>query len=125
MGVLYGLGAVFHAPHVHKHMYRQHTLTRAQVFPNAPSSNSVLHCHCAHSMVQLLCMLHRFPGPDGAYDALHECVGADLLADAIVYVATNESTKNQAFNCSNGDLYRWSEVSTCEGLRSWLKVNRM
>lgn len=34
-----------------------------------------------------------------------------LLAEATVFVATSPETANQVFNVSNGDVYRWSEVS--------------
>ena len=55
-------------------------------------------------------MVHRFPGPPAAYEALTECVDADLLAEAAVFVSTQPHTANQIFNCSNGDVFRWSEV---------------
>ena len=52
----------------------------------------------------------RFPGSPAAYEALTECVDADLLAEAAVFVSTQPHTANQMFNCSNGDVFRWSEV---------------
>jgi nucleoside-diphosphate-sugar epimerase len=58
----------------------------------------------------------RFPGKPGAYDSLLEMTDADLLAKATVWAATDERCANQAFNISNGDLFRWSEL--------WPKIAR-
>jgi nucleoside-diphosphate-sugar epimerase len=51
----------------------------------------------------------RFPGKAGAYDKLMEMTDAGLLAKATVWAATNPKCANQAFNISNGDLFRWTE----------------
>jgi nucleoside-diphosphate-sugar epimerase len=58
----------------------------------------------------------RFPGKPGAYASLLEMTDADLLAKATVWAATDERCANQAFNISNGDLFRWSEL--------WPKIAR-
>lgn len=52
----------------------------------------------------------RFPGKPGAYDHLLEMTDAGLLARAIVWAATEPSCANQAFNITNGDLFRWNEM---------------
>lgn len=52
----------------------------------------------------------RFPGKSGAYDKLLEMTDAGLLAKATVWAATNEQCANQAFNISNGDLFRWNDL---------------
>ncbi|WP_345954299.1 SDR family oxidoreductase [Mucilaginibacter sp. PAMB04168] len=52
----------------------------------------------------------RFPGKPGAYDTLLEMTDAGLLAKATVWAATNEQCANQAFNITNGDLFRWNEL---------------
>lgn len=52
----------------------------------------------------------RFPGKPGAYDKLMEMTDAGLLAKATVWAATNVQCANQAFNISNGDLFRWSDL---------------
>lgn len=52
----------------------------------------------------------RFPGKPGAYDKIMEMTGAGLLAKATVWAATNPSSANQAFNITNGDLFRWNEL---------------
>lgn len=52
----------------------------------------------------------RFPGKPGAYTSLIEMTDADLLAKAAVFAATSPDTRNQAFNITNGDMFRWSSM---------------
>ncbi|WBQ06005.1 SDR family oxidoreductase [Kribbella sp. CA-293567] len=52
----------------------------------------------------------RFPGKLGAYDSLLELTDAGLLAKATVWAATAPAAANQAFNITNGDLFRWNEL---------------
>ncbi|WP_339306251.1 SDR family oxidoreductase [Paenibacillus sp. FSL L8-0435] len=52
----------------------------------------------------------RFPGKPGAYHSLLEMTDATLLAHATVWAATNPQCANQAFNITNGDLFRWNEL---------------
>lgn len=58
----------------------------------------------------------RFPGKPGAYDKLLEMTDAGLLARATVWAATEPRCANQAFNITNGDLFRWNEM--------WPKIAR-
>lgn len=52
----------------------------------------------------------RFPGKPGAYTSLIEMTDADLLAKATVWAATNVEGRNEAYNITNGDLFRWSSM---------------
>ncbi|MEV5026841.1 SDR family oxidoreductase [Paenibacillus sp. LPE1-1-1.1] len=52
----------------------------------------------------------RFPGKPGAYNSLLEMTDAGLLAKATVWAATDDRCANQAFNITNGDLFRWNEL---------------
>ncbi|WP_308116167.1 SDR family oxidoreductase [Microbacterium sp. OVT16B] len=52
----------------------------------------------------------RFPGKPGAYTSLIEMTDADLLAKATTWAATNPESRNQAYNITNGDIYRWSTM---------------
>ena len=52
----------------------------------------------------------RFPGNEGCFSSLYQAVDADLLADAITWAATEPGCANQAFNITNGDCYRWSNL---------------
>ncbi|MCP2638533.1 SDR family oxidoreductase [Microbacterium sp. HD4P20] len=52
----------------------------------------------------------RFPGKPGAYGSLIEMTDADLLAKATVWAATDPAGRNQAYNITNGDMFRWSSM---------------
>lgn len=52
----------------------------------------------------------RFPGKPGAWSTLLEMTDADLLAKATVWAATEPACANQAFNITNGDLFRWNDL---------------
>jgi nucleoside-diphosphate-sugar epimerase len=62
------------------------------------------------SMSRELGLPLRFPGKAGAYDKLIEVTDAGLLARATVWAASDERCANQAFNITNGDLFRWNEM---------------
>ncbi|MCA0757935.1 SDR family oxidoreductase [Paenibacillus sp. N4] len=62
------------------------------------------------SMSKELGLPLRFPGKPGAYNSLLEMTDAGLLARATVWAATDERCANQAFNITNGDLFRWNEL---------------
>jgi nucleoside-diphosphate-sugar epimerase len=51
-----------------------------------------------------------FPGSATGYSALSELTDANLLAEAIIFLSTNESGKDAAFNITNGDSFRWSRL---------------
>ena len=52
----------------------------------------------------------RFPGKPGAFESLLEMTDASLLAEATVWAATTPACANQAFNITNGDLFRWNDM---------------
>ncbi|MGO2931989.1 SDR family oxidoreductase [Microbacterium sp.] len=52
----------------------------------------------------------RFPGKPGAYTSLIEMTDSALLAEATVWAATSPAGRNQAFNITNGDMFRWSSM---------------
>jgi len=62
------------------------------------------------SMSKELGLPLRFPGKSGAYGQLLEMTDAGLLARATVWAATEPQCANQAFNITNGDLFRWNEM---------------
>jgi nucleoside-diphosphate-sugar epimerase len=51
-----------------------------------------------------------FPGKPGAYDTLTEVTEAGHLARAMLWMASEPSCANQAFNITNGDLFRWRNL---------------
>lgn len=68
------------------------------------------------SMSKELGLPLRFPGKPGADEKLLEMTDAGLLARATVWAATEPRAVNQAFNISNGDLFRWNDM--------WPKIAR-
>jgi hypothetical protein len=51
-----------------------------------------------------------FPGSAAACSVLSELSDANCLADAIVFLSTHVTGRNAAFNVTNGDAFRWSQV---------------
>lgn len=72
--------------------------------------NLVLAIAVYASMSRELGLPLRFPGKPGAYDRLLEMTDAGLLARATVWAATAPQCANQAFNITNGDLFRWNDM---------------
>ncbi len=52
----------------------------------------------------------RHPGTPTNYHILYQAVDAGLLARAIEWMATSEQCQNQAYNVTNGDLFRWESL---------------
>jgi nucleoside-diphosphate-sugar epimerase len=52
----------------------------------------------------------RFPGTDKAYGQLVQFTDARLLARASVWAATDEKASGEAFNVTNGDVFRWERM---------------
>jgi nucleoside-diphosphate-sugar epimerase len=52
----------------------------------------------------------RFPGTEAAYSALYQVTSADILASATVWAGTHESARNEIFNITNGDYFRWKHM---------------
>lgn len=51
-----------------------------------------------------------YPGPEGAYRSVTQVTSIDLLARAMAWMATEPGCANQAFNVTNGDLFRWHRL---------------
>jgi nucleoside-diphosphate-sugar epimerase len=49
-----------------------------------------------------------FPGAPGAYTALAEITDCDVLGRFIFWTMTEPRAADQAFNITNGDMFRWS-----------------
>jgi nucleoside-diphosphate-sugar epimerase len=49
----------------------------------------------------------RFPGKPGAWRAIYQVTDADLLAEAMMFCATEERAANDVYNITNGDFFRW------------------
>ena len=51
-----------------------------------------------------------YPGQPGHYRALTELTDATLLARAMAFMATTPACRNQAYNVTNGDVFRWEQL---------------
>lgn len=49
----------------------------------------------------------RFPGTEKSYSTLYQITSADILARATVWAGQSEAAKNEIFNITNGDYFRW------------------
>jgi nucleoside-diphosphate-sugar epimerase len=52
----------------------------------------------------------RFPGPEAVYRSLYQATSADLLARAVIWAAETASARNELFNVTNGDTFRWQHM---------------
>lgn len=52
----------------------------------------------------------RFPGTNAAYRVLMQFTDADLLGRASVWAATTPAAGGEAFNVTNGDVFRWQRL---------------
>lgn len=52
----------------------------------------------------------RFPGSEAAYRVLMQGTDADLLGEASVWAANAEGVSGEAFNVTNGDVFRWERL---------------
>ncbi|KAK2452614.1 NineTeen Complex (NTC) component [Trifolium repens] len=60
---------------------------------------------CKHEGVPL-----RFPGSKGAWECYSTSSDANLIAEQHIWGAVDPNTKNEAFNCSNGDVFKWKHL---------------
>ncbi|CAI9104316.1 OLC1v1002960C1 [Oldenlandia corymbosa var. corymbosa] len=49
----------------------------------------------------------KFPGCKAAWDGYSDCSDADLVAEHQIWAAVDPYAKNEAFNVSNGDVFKW------------------
>lgn len=52
----------------------------------------------------------RYPGSETAYRVLMQGTDADLLGEASVWAASAEGVSGEAFNVTNGDVFRWERL---------------
>nr|WLD25704.1 progesterone-5-beta-reductase 1 [Pelargonium hybrid cultivar] len=60
---------------------------------------------CKHEDVPL-----RFPGSIEAWDGYWDVSDADLVAEHQIWASVDPFAKNEAFNCSNGDVFKWKHL---------------
>jgi nucleoside-diphosphate-sugar epimerase len=50
----------------------------------------------------------RFPGSQAQWSGLSDVTDARILAKQLLWAADTDAAKNEAFNITNGDVFRWS-----------------
>ncbi|OIW20851.1 hypothetical protein TanjilG_24929 [Lupinus angustifolius] len=60
---------------------------------------------CKHESVPLM-----FPGTKAAWECYSIASDADLIAEQHVWGAVNAHARNEAFNISNGDVFKWKHL---------------
>lgn len=60
---------------------------------------------CKHERVPL-----RFPGTKSAWEDYTTASDADLIAEQHIWAAVDAYARNEAFNCSNGDVFKWKHL---------------
>ncbi|KAF4367213.1 hypothetical protein G4B88_026720 [Cannabis sativa] len=49
----------------------------------------------------------KFPGSKATWECFSVASDADLIAEQQIWTAVDPYAKNEAFNCNNGDVFRW------------------
>ncbi|VVA18329.1 PREDICTED: 3-oxo-Delta(4 5)-steroid [Prunus dulcis] len=52
----------------------------------------------------------RFSGSRAVWNGYWDASDADLIAEHQIWAAVDPYAKNEAFNCSNGDVYKWKHL---------------
>jgi nucleoside-diphosphate-sugar epimerase len=52
----------------------------------------------------------RFPGTEAAYRALYQVTSAEILAEATAWAGRESAARNEIFNITNGDYFRWQHM---------------
>ncbi|XP_059637079.1 (S)-8-oxocitronellyl enol synthase CYC2-like [Cornus florida] len=60
---------------------------------------------CKHENVPL-----KFPGTKAAWNCYSVASDSDLIAEHQIWAAVDPYASNEAFNCSNGDLFKWKHL---------------
>lgn len=63
-----------------------------------------------------------FPGNEFTYERLFDASDAELIAEQEIWACLDPAAKNQAFNTSNGDVYKWKKLWKLLGERFDLEV---
>ncbi|XP_059454907.1 3-oxo-Delta(4,5)-steroid 5-beta-reductase-like [Corylus avellana] len=60
---------------------------------------------CKHEGLPL-----KFPGSKAAWEYYSVAADADLIAEQQIWAVVDPNGKNQAFNCNNGDVFKWEHL---------------
>ncbi|GJN37037.1 hypothetical protein PR202_gb25956 [Eleusine coracana subsp. coracana] len=88
------------------------------------SPRSVFNTVCSLCVYAAICrkegLTLRWPGSLASWDEFCNAADADLIAEQHIWAAVDPMAKNEAFNCCNGDIYKWKQLwpilAECFGL---------
>ncbi|KAL9448006.1 hypothetical protein AB3S75_015476 [Citrus x aurantiifolia] len=60
---------------------------------------------CKHEGIPLL-----FHGSRDTWEGFHEVSDAELIAEQQIWAALDPNARNEAFNCTNGDVFKWKHL---------------
>ncbi|KNA16765.1 hypothetical protein SOVF_086300 [Spinacia oleracea] len=72
---------------------------------NVVGSLCVYAAICKHEGVPL-----QFPGTKASWESYSQASDADLIAEHQIWTSVDPYAKNEAFNCSNGDVFKWKQL---------------
>lgn len=52
----------------------------------------------------------RFPGSRACWEGFSDASDADMIAEHQIWAAVEPFARNEAFNCSNGDVFKWKQL---------------
>jgi nucleoside-diphosphate-sugar epimerase len=88
-------------------VHRSHTIIGYAV-GNLMNIGATLAAHA--SLCKATGQPFTFPGSPTAYRGLNDITDARLLAKHIVWAGTEPNARNEAFNATNGDVFRWEQL---------------
>ncbi|KAK4481542.1 hypothetical protein RD792_012443 [Penstemon davidsonii] len=56
------------------------------------------------------CSMMNTVSTEVSWNCLWDALDADLLAEHFLWAATDPKAKNEAFNCNNGDVFKWKHM---------------
>ncbi|XP_052162103.1 3-oxo-Delta(4,5)-steroid 5-beta-reductase-like [Oryza glaberrima] len=79
------------------------------------SPRSAMNAVCSLCVYAAICRKERrklrWPGSLGAWEGFSNASDADLVAEQQIWAAiAGAAAKNEAFNCSNGNIYKWKQL---------------
>ncbi|KAI8550030.1 hypothetical protein RHMOL_Rhmol06G0072600 [Rhododendron molle] len=51
-----------------------------------------------------------YPGTKGSWDCYADAADAELIAEHQIWAAVDPGAKKEAFNCTNGDVFKWKQM---------------
>ncbi|XP_058004378.1 3-oxo-Delta(4,5)-steroid 5-beta-reductase [Hevea brasiliensis] len=78
------------------------------------SSRSFYNCLLTLSVYATICrhkgLPFKYPGSKYTWEHFCDMTDARVLAEQHIWAAVTDTAKNQAFNCSNGDVFTWKSL---------------